>query len=55
MHPVSDGYATDAVFMARSAWSEKEAIKRWLAVSTRGVLQYVSQLLDVSWAKVDAE
>ena len=54
MHPVSDGYATDAIFMARSAWSEKEAIKigrvrappgrglrvpkRWLAVPNRGVL-----------------
>ena len=55
MHPVSDGYATDAIFMARSAWSEKEAIKRWRAVSTRSVLQYASQFLNVSWAKVDAE
>jgi hypothetical protein len=71
MHPFSDRYDTDAIFMARSVWSEKEAIKigrvrappgrglrvpkRWLAVPNRGVLQYCSQLLDVSWAKVNAE
>ena len=55
MHPVSDGYAIGAIFMASSAWSEKEAVKRWRALSTRGVLQYASQFLDVNWANVDAE